>query len=356
MDSPRLLVFDETANPHAIATSLESRGYRIIPIGPFDEVPQVLRREQPALLIVAHGANTGHESDGRLDGFRSLARELRIPILDVVEAGDDLKERVGSSAKGDDWVLHGCPPEELDARIERLILRPTPAPIEAPFSAMVVHDMRTPLNVIGLSLRMIEQVLPRDDPEVEEDLRFIDENLRQIERMLSQLSDYARLFERGQPLSVSPFDPRRMVDELLEDRADRPGRKGAPVTLDVQESCPAEATLDQARARMAIDYALINANAAAADGPIRLTLRGKPERLLVEVAVDRPPPSSVSSVALSPQAFERLCGCSADRRGMDLAIAAQVSELFGGTAWLEAVEGRGTTIVLDWPTRIAGVS
>ena len=41
---------------------------------------------------------------------------------------------------------------------------------------------------------------------------------------------------------------------------------------------------------------------------------------------------------------------------MDLAIAARVSELFGGTARLEAVQGQGTAIILDWPARIAAAS
>jgi hypothetical protein len=39
---------------------------------------------------------------------------------------------------------------------------------------------------------------------------------------------------------------------------------------------------------------------------------------------------------------------------MDLAIAAKVSELFGGSARLDVVEGQGSTIVLDWPARVPG--
>jgi hypothetical protein len=57
-------------------------------------------------------------------------------------------------------------------------------------------------------------------------------------------------------------------------------------------------------------------------------------------------------VALRPDAFERICGVAAERRGLDLAIAARVSELFGGTARLDAVEHRDTTVILDWPTRL----
>jgi len=46
-------------------------------------------------------------------------------------------------------------------------------------------------------------------------------------------------------------------------------------------------------------------------------------------------------------------GIEPDRLGLDLAIVARVTELFGGTARLEVEDGRGSTIVLDWPTQIA---
>jgi len=363
-DSLRLLVLDESGggSPELVAL-LEARDYRVVTLGSGGELLPILRQTQPALVIVAHGDARRAGTSGRRADLRAATRDLGIPMLDVVEAGTDLGAWIKESGEADDWVVRGSAPEELSARVDRLLLRregttasPSAAPIDARFSSLVVHDLRTPLNVIGLSLRMIEQVLPRDDPEVEEDLRFIDENFRQIERMLTQLGDYARLFERGLQLSVSAFDPRRLVDELLENRVSRPGVKLSPVRLDVQKSCPAEAELDQWRARMAIEYALINANAAASEEPIRLTLQGGPHRWVIAVAVDRPPPSSVTSLELRPQLFERLCGSAAERRGMDLAIAARISELFGGSARLDAVEGQGTTIILDWPVQIAGSS
>ncbi|MDR3634415.1 MAG: hypothetical protein P4L84_11470, partial [Isosphaeraceae bacterium] len=54
---------------------------------------------------------------------------------------------------------------------------------------------------------------------------------------------------------------------------------------------------------------------------------------------------------LRSQAFERLCGTAAERRGMDLAIAARVTELFHGSARLDVAAG-GTTLVFDWPERL----
>jgi signal transduction histidine kinase len=377
--SPRVLILDEVApGSSEIPAPLEARGYEIMAVGSGIEALQELRRNRPGLLVVAPspGSSGPERACGPGAELRAAARELGIPVLDVVSPGDD-RDAGGTlrpAEEADDWVVRGSSSEELAARVARLLRRPrtaTPAPEAAPapstsaplappidtrFSALVVHDLRTPLNVIGLSLHLLGPVLPRDDPEIEENLLSLHENFKQIERMLSQLSDYARLFEPRLQLQVSPFDPRRLVDELLENRHARPGQRRSPVRLDVQTSCPVEAALDQGRARLAIEYALLNAGAAAQDGSIRLTLRGGPQRWIIEVSVDRPPPSSVHSVELRPQVFERLCGTAAERRGIDLAIAARVSELFGGTARLDVVAGRGSTIVLDWPARIAGPS
>jgi len=362
--SPRLLVLEDALTDlHEITAPLVSHGFRVVPVPDSGEALNDLSQARPALAVVAHG-RTGSPRSAEL---RNAARKLGIPVLDVVDSDGELSTHLESIEEIDDWVVRGASSTELIARVARLIRtqdeaqgstggRPADSPIDIEFSAMVVHDLRTPLNVIGLSLRMIEQALPRDDPEVEEDLRFIDENFRQIERMLTQLSDYARQFDPELELTVSTFDPRRLIEELIESRAARPGWKGVPVHVEVQKSCPAEVTLDQMRARMAIEYALINANGSAGDAPIRLTLRGEPRRWIIEVALDRPPPPSVSSVALQSQSFERLCGCAADRRGMDLAITARISELFEGSARLAVVEGRESTIIIEWPTRIAAAS
>jgi len=361
-DAQPLLVLEQsrTGSPE-LASLLETRGYRVVTAGTCGEAIEMIRSTTPALAVVDQGSARSDGMNPRLTDLRTAARKLGIPMLSVVEAGTDLGEWISDSMESEDWVVRGSTPEELHARLARLIRRGDQAtattaakgsPIDAQFSSLVVHDLRTPLNVIVLSLNMIEHSLPRHDPDVDEAIRFIKENYRQIEQMVSQLSDYARLFENGPPLSASEFDPRRLVEALLENRTSRPGARLSPVRLDVQKSCPPEAALDQARARMAIEYALLNANAAAQNEPIRLTLRGGPDRWIIEVAVDRPPPSSVTSLVLRPEAFERLCGSPLERRGMDLAIAARISEMFGGTARLEAVEGRGTTIVLDWPTRI----
>ena len=119
-------------------------------------------------------------------------------------------------------------------------------PLDARSLPLIVHDLRSPLNVIGLSIRMIEQSVPKGNPDLEEDLRYIEENFKQIERMLTQLSDYYRLYEEG-VISEAEFNPRRLLDEMIENRVVKSGGREVPVQLEVEATCPAEAALDPAR-------------------------------------------------------------------------------------------------------------
>lgn len=351
---PRLLIIDTDPERAAgLGAPLEARGYQVSRAGGASEGVAALREYWPALVVLA-------ANDPAAAEVRAAARDRAIPVLEVVDRPADPSDVADHDV--DDWVSRASVQAELPVRVGRLLRRrdraetqtaTAPPPADDRFLPLVIHDMRTPLNVISLSLHMIGQAVAKGDPDLDEDLRFVEENFKQIERMLAQLSDYYWLFEGEAPLSVSEFNPSRLVSELLEARAQRAGSKAAPVRLEVQDSCPAEVVLDQNRARVAIQYAVANAVAAAHDATVLVNLRGRPDRWVIEVATDRPPPPSVRSIELRPDLFERLCGTAAERRGMDLAIAARVSEMFGGTARLDVQPERGTTVVLDWPARLA---
>lgn len=308
-----------------------------------------LRRGRPSLAVIVLGsASPGIPASSNLG--RS-ARDLGIPTLAVAESTPD-SVRISSF---DDWVSAEAIDRELAIRAARLVesrsVSTLPA-IDPHFLALVVHDLRTPLNVIGLTIRAIGQSTPHPSAEFEEDLTFLQENARQIDRMLAQLADYCRLVE-GESNAHSgqafEFDPRRFLSDFIEDRQSRPGVETTPVRLELAEQSPAEVKLEQTRARLALQHAVANAVAAAGEGAVRVRSSGKADRWVIEIIVDRPPPPTVQSVDLRPGTFERLAGVAAERRGLDLAIAARVSELFGGSARLEIESGRRSTIILEWP-------
>ncbi len=223
--------------------------------------------------------------------------------------------------------------------------------LDSRFVSLVVHDLRTPLNVIGLSLRLIDQSIAHRTKDLDEDLRVVQDNVFQIERMLAHLSDYCRLIDEKMGLRPTLFNPRRMLEEVVEEQSLR--IQGASIRLEFREGYPTEVDLDPNWARLAVRHALGNALAASEGSPIRAILGGGPDRFELEVRTERPPTDSVRPMALGVETYERLFGSKYERRGLDLAIAAGVTELFGGKARLDVDKDRGTSIFLDWPTRVA---
>jgi signal transduction histidine kinase len=319
------------------------------------------------LIVVDHDGGS-RPKPGLGGSVLSLAAARGMPLLVVVDDPADPNVLVERLVDADDWVSLGGLATEMPVRVARLLRRrgagagdpkrrvePAGTPVLGPrFLPLVVHDLRAPLNVIGLSLAMLNQALPANDAEVAEDMQFIQDNVRQLDRMLSQLSDYYRLHESEDVSEATTvFSPGRLVDELLEARLAKAGARASQVSLEVSPTCPPDVELDPFRARVAIHYAVANAAVAANGEPVRVTLCGRPGRWVTEVVVDHPPPETVCSAVLDATGYERLCGIAAERRGLDLAIAAKVSAQFGGTARLEAEGGRRTAIILDWPTRLA---
>ncbi len=351
-----LVVEDDPAAESALTSALAELGYHTSCASAIADAVGVVRASRPDLIIL------GDHGNSRAGELCRSARERDIPIMGISDAIPRPTLQSDWRTLVDEWVVRSNAGEECAARAAWLLNRRSRTAnastlfqrlVSTPqFYALVVHDLRNPLNVIKLSLRMLDQVLPKGNSNAEEDFRFVEENVQQIEQMLAQLSDYLRLFEGEVSLNVSLFNPQTVVRQLVEGQAFRHRSKSAAVRVDVQRTCPREVSLDEKRAVLALQLAISNAVTAAGNGGVVVTLRGEPQRWLIEIATESPPVESVLPTELRSHVFERLNGSASERRGLDLAIAARVTEMFGGKARLDVVPKRGTTIVLDWPEQI----
>ncbi len=214
---------------------------------------------------------------------------------------------------------------------------------------VVLHDLRTPLNIIKLVLQMLDASPIARDPEVADDLATIRSGEVELERMLILLADVARLPRDRAELAPGRFNPRRLFDDAIAGRGAMVGSAGVEF---VDDGSVDVVDLDHGLAKMAVEKVLGNVAAATRGAAVRVRLSGGPKRCVVAFESDVPPRSSVSSHALVSDDFERLLGNEGDRRGLDLSIAATISTLFGGTARLVATPGQGTIVILDWPSTI----
>ena len=339
----------EPGRAGTIASPFEALGYAVSRHDQPHLAAEIVRRERPALIVVAEVAENPSAAFPRL---AESARRLSIPTLAIAEAGPGLAELVNGY---DDWLTPAGLETELAIRARRLIGRSaepqTPA-IDPRFLALVVHDLRTPLNVFNLTIRAIGQSVPSPSPDFEEDLTFLQENSKQMEKMLAQLGDYCRLVESEQRPSAVEFETKRFLTDFLEEKLSKRDSEFKSVRLEIGNDSPSEVALDPNRVRLAIQHALANAMAAAGDAPVKLRSRGPSGRWTIDLVVEKAPPPTVTAVPLQSHIFERMIGAPAERRGLDLAIAARVSELFGGSARLEVEPGTRSVITLDWPARL----
>ena len=229
-----------------------------------------------------------------------------------------------------------------------------PIPIDSRLLSMVVHDIRNPLNVISLTVRVIEQVSPLIREELKEDLTFLRDNATHMEVMLSLLSDLCRLNEAGTSYEAIPFEGGRFIEEMLFERAQKGNEPAYPAKFDCDPTSPSVVFLDPTLARLAFQAVLINA-AGATDRPLNVRSWGEGDRWLIAVSVEKPPPRTVTSQDVQPNDFQRLLGSAAERRGLDLSIASWISAQFGGTIRLNVVPDAQSTIVIDWPVNASAL-
>lgn len=222
-----------------------------------------------------------------------------------------------------------------------------PIPSDEKFLEILVHDLRSPLNVMKLTLHVVDEVGRQADVDLSEDVRIMRQNIDEMDRMLTTLVEFAQLPPDASALRPAEFEPSRLLRDLTDYFAETHPQHHLELML---LGGPSVAELDPELARLAWLRALENTAAAAnARHPIRVVLSGGPGRCRVEMIAEGPPRDSVAATELRPGLFKRITGTAAERLGIDLATAARISELFGGSARLSVDPGQRACVVLDWP-------
>jgi hypothetical protein len=357
--TPLVVFFDpDSLASDAFTARIESSGLRISSTRDPEAARIALDRESPAAVVIVEGTE-GPRDDG---GLQTIAKELGIPVFGVLSEGGISSASPDNAPAYDGWVQHTCADHELHAQIHLTLserrtgadktMPVPPIPVDERLLAMIIHDIRNPLNVIGLTLRVIEQMPPGIRNELQEDLGYLRDNAVQIEKMLSLLSDLCRLNDPSGPSESIPLDPARFVEDIVEERGLRGQEKAFPARFEKDNSTPASVVLDPTRARLAL-LSVFNNAAAAADRPLSVRTSGQNDRWTITVQTNNPPPATVTSRSIDHTQFERLLPTPAERRGLDLAIASWISAQFGGSVRLEATPEVGSSIVMEWPITCA---
>jgi signal transduction histidine kinase len=281
----------------------------------------------------------------RLDGVRQAERRMAVlVILSIL-----VSLALAGLGVGTTWLRRRYALLSAEhARAQEALRRRDRLAAMGELAASVAHEIRNPLNAIGMSAQrlrreVLEPALAPSSAErgdADELLRVVENETRRINRTVQQFLDFARppkLALRAAPLAALVTEAGGAIAAFAADRG---------VVLEVETTRAAEATVDADQLRQALDNLLRNAvEATEKGGTVRLTAESAAREHSIIVADTG---AGISQDVL-PRIFDLYFTTKANGTGVGLAVTQQIVTAHGGTLEVESSPGAGTTMTVRLP-------
>jgi signal transduction histidine kinase len=269
--------------------------------------------------------------------LRPLLSDLHVITSAAQKFAGDYREPLNTAASTAQLTSLARNLDDMSARVSQLIQS------QKEMTAALSHEMRTPLARVRFAAAVLEGEV---DESLRAQLRAVNADVQQIDDLISDMLDYARLDHPGLRMEMqsTPLEPwlRRVL-------ASCPPHQRRVTTT--RENGIESATMEPQLMELALSNLLANALRYARQ-EVRVTVRrvGNLHRLVVEDDGEGIPEGERSNVF---RAFARL-DTSRNRGtggfGLGLAIVARIAALHRGRATAEASAALGgASIAIEWP-------
>lgn len=222
--------------------------------------------------------------------------------------------------------------------------------MKSEFVAMMSHEVRTPINVILNSLKLLENTGLTD--EQSEILELATAGSRSLGQLVSQVLDLSRLESANWSLESSTFELRPALESLLRTAQSRLGSDGLEFHLMISEECEGCFTGPWERLRQVLSILLDNSVKFTPEGgSVTLSAAAAGERSGLRFSViDTGIGIPRAQLARVFEPFHQVSGASRhEGSGLGLAIAQKLMNRMGGTIEVESVVDVGTIFTLECP-------
>ena len=354
-----MVVDDEPTNVQVMGALLADNGYDVLPATSGRQALERCEARRPDLAIF----------DLKMPGMDGLALSRRfretpalaaIPIIFVTGATDDEDLVQCFEAGAVDFLSKPIRPVELLQRVrthlelkfsrDRLVHKARDCDA---LTAMVAHDLKSPLASIRFSVEMLSEEPVLAEERLQDLLAALVDSTN---RMLAFIDDFLNRNAAASTVALDAFKPFALdatVRSLVQ-RYDHYGsEKDIRVELDPTDSV--EAFGDPLAVEHVLDNLISNALKFAPPGSrVRVAIEpGNPGTTRVRV-LDRGPGITEADQKRLFQRYVRLSArptSGESSTGLGLSIAKQLSEAMHGNLAYEPREGGGAAFVFELPTR-----
>ena len=247
------------------------------------------------------------------------------------------------------WLFHDVTAERANAR--QLVAAKDAAEAasvaKAAFLATMSHEIRTPMNgIVGMTELTLDTPL---NDEQREYLNVIRASTDALMTIVNDILDFSKIEAHRVELESVPFEPRRLLDELLALFQTSAGERAVSLGSQVAEDVPRVLLGDPTRLRQVLSNLLSNAIKFTRDGSVTVTLSAQAQAdgtLRCDFAVTDSgigiPSEKLRTIFEPFTQADHTTTRKYGGTGLGLAIVKRLVELMGGEVHAESVPGHGS--------------
>ena len=311
-------------------------------------VPLISRGETKGALYVENRAARGRFQESDLRPLTLFANQAAVAIENAA-LNEELEARVAARTRELERAMAEIEQSWTEA-VEANRLRTT-------LLSYIAHDMRTPLNIVTLSLSMLSSDASNAlDSDLKEWVTKSIDAVEHVVRLTNDLLDLAKIEVGGLALYRERIAPSDFLQHVHQIGQGLPWPETVTFRLDLAPNLP-NVSIDPVRIQQVLLNLLTNALKQTAHGSVTLHahVNADDDEVIIGVS-DTGEGIAPGDLGQLFQRFKQLDGNIVRRRlgtGLGLVISRELVQMHGGRIWVESAEGKGSDFLFALPLNTA---